>query len=252
MTERGQNEPLGIRAVTFRNDSGETIPAFGVIKISDTVQQQDIYLYKGEKPDPDTTPSHLVFYINGPFDVVDGDEGLCYVPTSGVWALYDSANTPAVNESWGPAEGSWELSKDGTGFLILSSETSDGKVIVQSQGGCSSRNEFWQLSVLGSPTGGTFDMDLTVNGTKDTLTFDYNSTAAQVKTELATHTNIVATDLDVTGGDFPDSTINIEFKGDLANSFIPAPVFDWSSLTGGNGMAVILGRYQPGYPIDAS
>lgn len=119
-------------------------------------------------------------------------------------------------------------------------------------GGCSGRNEVWQLTIIGSPTGGTFDIDLNVLGTTDTLTFDYDFTAAEVETELETHTNIGSGDVDVTGGAFPNVTINIEFLGDLAKHAIPVPVIDFSSLTGGSGVGVLLARYRPGYPKDGS
>lgn len=124
---RNQVEPLGI-PVAFRNDSGETIPPYGIIKITNTVKQNGIYLLKGEKPD--AWGSQYSHYVNGPAEVADGDEGRCYVPTSPVWAAYDTGDTPAVGEPWGPTSGSWELSQDVGGFEVISSETDDGKVLV--------------------------------------------------------------------------------------------------------------------------
>lgn len=95
-------------------------------------------------------------------------------------------------------------------------------------------------------------MTLNVLGTSDTLTFNFDDAAADVKTELATHTNITSSDVDVTGGDFPGTTVNIEFIGDLANHEMPPPTLNSASLTGGTGMGVVLGRYQPGRPKDGS
>lgn len=117
-------------------------------------------------------------------------------------------------------------------------------------GSCKPRNEVWILTVLGTPTGGTFDVDLNVLGTTDTLTFNYDDTASEVKTELATHTNLTSSDIDTAGGPFPGSTIAIEFIGDLAKHSIPHPTIDFSSLTGGSGVGVLISRYRPGYPKD--
>lgn len=110
----------------------------------------------------------------------------------------------------------------------------------------------WQITILGSPTGGTFDLDLNVLGTTETLTFNWDDTATEVDTELDTHTNIADGDVEVTGGPFPDAAINIEFKGELARHRMPAPTIDFGSLTGGSGVGVLLGRYQPGHPKDGS
>lgn len=117
---------------------------------------------------------------------------------------------------------------------------------------CPDRNEIWRLTISGSPTGGSFDIGINVGGTTDILTFNYNFTSAEVKTELATHTNITTSDVSVTGGDFPNASIIIEFIGDLAAKYIDPPTIDFSSLTGGSGRAVALERYQPGYPGDGS
>ena len=117
-------------------------------------------------------------------------------------------------------------------------------------GGCKARNEIWKLTIAGSPTGGTFDMDLNVLGTTDTLTFNYDDTSTEVATELATHTNLTSSDVSVTGGPFPDSDITIEFIGDLAKHRMGPPLLDFSAITGGSGVAVLLSRYQPGHPKD--
>lgn len=129
MTSRGQSEPLGVRAMSYRNDSGETIPAYSVIKITNTVKQTNgVYLLKGEKSD--TWGSQYRHYINGPVDIADGDMGVCYVPTSPVWVTYDTGNTPAVGEQWGPTDDSWDISQHVGGFEVVSSEVDDGKVLV--------------------------------------------------------------------------------------------------------------------------
>lgn len=118
--------------------------------------------------------------------------------------------------------------------------------------GCVNRNEIWMITVLGSPTGGTFEFDLNVLGTTETMQLNWDDTNTEVDTELDTHTKIADGDVIVTGGPFPDATINIEFQGDLANHRIPPPTIDSGALTGGSGVGVILSRYQPGHPTDGS
>lgn len=129
----------------------------------------------------------------------------------------------------------------------------EGTRRVRFKGGCKGRNEVWIIAIAGSPTAGTFDVDVTVNDVTETLTFNFDDTAAEVKTELATHTELSSAVLDTDGGPFPKADIGIEFIGDLAKTQIvfgvnTRPVFDWSSLTGGAGVFVAWSQLQPGYP----
>jgi hypothetical protein len=118
--------------------------------------------------------------------------------------------------------------------------------------GCRGRNEIWQITVFGTPTADTFAMELNVLGTTETMTIDFDMSAADFETELETHSEIASGDVEVTGGPLPDALINIEFKGDLANHRMPPPTIDFSDLTGGTGVGVVLARYQPGHPTDGS
>lgn len=111
---------------------------------------------------------------------------------------------------------------------------------------CAAQNEIHHITVIGSPTGGTFDLDVTVSGTTETLTFDYDWLASEVEDEYETHSEIASGDVTVTDGPFPDGTVAVEFTGDLAETAIALPVADWSSLTGGSGVAVIVSRAQTG------
>jgi hypothetical protein len=126
------------------------------------------------------------------------------------------------------------------------------KVVRAGRGGCKSRNEIWQITITGSPTGGTFDLDINILGVTETLTFNFDDTNTEVDTELETHANIADGDVTVTGGPFPDAVITIEFTGDLEKYRMPAPEIDFGSLTGGSGVGVVLARYQPGHPKDGS
>lgn len=115
-------------------------------------------------------------------------------------------------------------------------------------GGCDTQNAIIDIIVFGSPTGGTFDLELTVNSTAETLTFDWNDTAPAVATVLATHTQLASSDVSVSSlGTFPDATIRIEFIGTQANTNIALPIADWSALTGGTGTGIICVMAQLGH-----
>jgi len=108
---------------------------------------------------------------------------------------------------------------------------------VQGGSGCISQNAIMDVTIIGSPTSGTFDMTLTVNSSAEVLTFSYNDATAEVKTELETHTEIDVGDVVVTAGPFSGSTMRIEFTGLLANTNIALPTVTWTALGAGVGTA---------------
>jgi len=114
--------------------------------------------------------------------------------------------------------------------------------------GCKAQNCKLQIHVFGGPTGGTFDFDLTINDVEETLTLNYDDTAAEVKTELETHAEIEVDDVTVTDGPLPSATVEIEFVENLEKTDVGVPTTDWSSLTGGSGVAVLFSKTQLGYP----
>lgn len=115
-------------------------------------------------------------------------------------------------------------------------------------GGCDPQNTIWQLTILGKPTGGTIAFQVVVNGVSTGITFNWNDSAATFKSTLAAgHSEIASTDLTVTGGGFPNSTMNVEFIGTLANTDIQLPYATWGSLTGGTGVGVIASLAQKGH-----
>lgn len=90
-------------------------------------------------------------------------------------------------------------------------------------------------------------MLVTVNSVSTTLTFNYNDSAATVKTTLATHSEIASADLTVTGGPFPSATVRVEFTATLAGTLILQPTADYASLTGGAGRGIIVQMAQRGH-----
>jgi hypothetical protein len=107
--------------IAFRNDSGEAIPPFSVMRITgaeplvagDTTSPPVVTV---EKPD---TTFHRLYLVNTGEEVPDGKEGIgTYLHHARYVAYNDSAGTPAYGEVWGPKSGQWTLEKYRHGFLI--------------------------------------------------------------------------------------------------------------------------------------
>lgn len=99
----------------FRNDSGETIPAYGVILLGTPFMSNGLIHYSANKP---STSFQRFYLVNGPEDIADDKFGWGTWLTHPGKVLYDSG-TPAAGESWGPKTGQWSLSKWRYGFTIL-------------------------------------------------------------------------------------------------------------------------------------
>lgn len=119
--------------------------------------------------------------------------------------------------------------------------------VLSGGGGCSSQNAKIQWTVLGKPTGATFTSLLNINGAPETITFNWDDDATEVATALATHSQLASSDVVVTGGPFPNATIEVEFVATQASTNIPLPVSSWGSLTGGTGVGVITSYSQLGH-----
>lgn len=110
--------------IPFRNDSGETIPAFAVMRVLPSVSLGSIPMIAVGKPNSTFKRRYLV---NGPFPVsgASGQNtfGLGTWADQSAYVLYDDANTPAEGEEWGPSNGSWKIKKYRYGFHILGGAT---------------------------------------------------------------------------------------------------------------------------------
>ena len=113
-------------------------------------------------------------------------------------------------------------------------------------GACTPQNAIHQITIFGMPTGGTFDMNLIVNGVAQTLTFNWDDNNAGVEAELITHAEIADGDVVATAGPFPNATIQYEFQGGLENTPVALPTLAFSGLTGGTGVGVLASMAQLG------
>lgn len=153
-------------------------------------------------------------------DVYRGDAKLWwYKPASNAYAVhndaitvYSHADDVATDDVFGAAfnvqSGRWE------------------KV----SGGCACP-EIWCFIPL-APSAGTWNIELTVNSVTETLTFDYNTTAAAMETELLTHSELTTGDVDCKGGAFPSVAIYCTWSINDSDINTGFPVIDESSLTG--------------------
>lgn len=122
-----------------------------------------------------------------------------------------------------------------------------GRDWVGPSSGCDSQNAKLQLTVFGVPVAGTFSAQFTINDVTELIIFNFDDGADEVKTAMATHSEVSEDDMTViSAGDFPTGTIQIEFIEDLGNQHIPLPLLEWSDLSGGAGLGVIASYSQLG------
>lgn len=94
-------------AYIFRNDSGETVPAFGCMRVTDAETDGTLSRYVIVIAKPNSTGGPFVF--NGPREVTSGGYGIAY---TGIVKAYFTAGTPAAGETWGPTTG-WVVESGG-------------------------------------------------------------------------------------------------------------------------------------------
>lgn len=108
--------------VLFRNDASETMPAYGVGRITGDTDVSGNSVTKVTKPDTTWSRNWLT---NGTKDVAAGKYGIGYLMDGKKRrVLYDSG-TPAFGEGWGPKPSQWSLSKGYYGFDIFGNNDTD-------------------------------------------------------------------------------------------------------------------------------
>lgn len=115
----------------YRNDAGEQIPAFGIVRITGlAILEPGRVVLTGDKPN--TYGSQWQCAVNGPSPVAAGTLGVCS-RGSFVAALYDTADSPPVaGEQWGPRDATWKLRRNTGGFVVVGvTRPSSGLALVQ-------------------------------------------------------------------------------------------------------------------------
>lgn len=115
----------------YRNDSGETIPAYGIVRITGIIiPEPGRVLLTVAKPN--VYGCQYQCAINGPVPIGAGKFGNCSRETFAA-ALYDTADgPPGIGERWGPRDGTWKLRRNTGGFAVVgTTKAATGLVLVQ-------------------------------------------------------------------------------------------------------------------------
>jgi hypothetical protein len=122
---QGRSPRDSSRALMWKNVSGETIPAYGVVKLRAFVDADGYF--EGVKPDGDGT----LHFVNGPSPVaVDAMGG------SLMWDVSRLGLTDAAfGDTVGPTDGSWEMTTEGSGWTVFSTPENGSAALLRDGGG---------------------------------------------------------------------------------------------------------------------
>lgn len=123
----GGRQPHNLRTfIMWENVSGETIPAYGCVKL--TAYNDSTGHYDADKPDGDDG----LYFVNGPSPVADGAYG-----TSETWDLARRGKTTSTTfaEVVGPVSGSWDMEPTGTGWRVFDDPASGSAALLKEGGG---------------------------------------------------------------------------------------------------------------------
>lgn len=115
--------------VRFRNDHTSEVPAFAVMRVTGATKLLGESVVTIARPN---TSFNRLYLVNTETRVAANGTGW------GTWlfdagrVLYESG-TPAVGESWGPADGQWSLKKWRYGFTIIGNNTASALTTVAIQ-----------------------------------------------------------------------------------------------------------------------
>lgn len=182
--------------------------------------------------DPDTNRDNPGFAECDIFQVVDIGDGFPTIEPLGFSLTVYNLSRSVIGRDW-----------------ILVTRDKFGTWVAISGGGgtCESQNAKMMFTIIGKPTGGTFSFNLSINASPEVITVNWNSSASAFATTLAGHSQLSTTDIDVTEGPLPNTSMIVEFIGTQANTNIQIPSAAWGSLTGGSGVAVIISLIQLGH-----
>jgi len=98
--------------IVFRNDSAETVPAYGVMRVTGSELLYGRYINIINKPNG----TYNTFLFNGPTEVPAGEMGTAQ---SGRYIrAYYTSGTPAARQTWGPESG-WVITSAGIPAIML-------------------------------------------------------------------------------------------------------------------------------------
>jgi len=104
-------------------------------------------------------------------------------------------------------------------------------------------DEVQQISITGTPTGGTFTLTF---GAQTTSTIAFNASASTVQTRLQALSSIGSGNALVTGGPGPGTPFVVQFTGTMAKTAESLITANGAGLTGGTSPSVSITRLQAG------
>lgn len=113
---------FGQAPLLFRNDSGETCPAYACMEITGTVELDGINYVKITKPSALTKR----YLFNGHIEVADGDCGKAqWGPT---YRVYKNSGTVTLNNRWRPTVNQWYLTKGAGHYIVIGEDDVESNV----------------------------------------------------------------------------------------------------------------------------
>lgn len=148
-----------------RNDSGETIPAFAVMRVTGVVEVKQETIFTVDQQDTSDAP----VLINGPTPIPDGEYGV--IQPGPIFAAYfDSAASPAVGDELGSEDGEWKLTTAGSGWVFLGALTDEAIGLFRQEGGGSDVAAIANGDVDPGASGDFFLADASFSATADSDT----------------------------------------------------------------------------------
>ena len=122
------------RVMKWKNVSGEEIPAYGVVKLQDYVADDDYF--EAVKPDGDGS----LHFVNGPVAIASNAFG-----ESQMWDISRIGKASGMfGEVVGPVADSWEMTTEGTGFIVFSTpDDYAGTAALLKDGGSGGGQSIW-------------------------------------------------------------------------------------------------------------
>ena len=113
--------------IPYKNNSGETIPAYGIIRFDGVVSSVGGRVIISAKK-PNTYGSQYTHYLNGPVATLDGKYGSC----TGIFPALMAVDTETFisGECVGPRNGLWTGEIDTGGFVSLETKEVSGSGVI--------------------------------------------------------------------------------------------------------------------------
>ncbi|WP_013626610.1 hypothetical protein [Rubinisphaera brasiliensis] len=134
----------------WKNDSGEEVPPFGIVRVkSSAIQSGGELVFTCEKP----TGESGTFLVNQNGTIEDGDNGAYFPFNADLFPVKYSGTAPSQGDIIGPVEDSFAATSDGYGFEVMLGDPDDNGWVICSR----VRGQRW----LRIETDGTHDKGVT-------------------------------------------------------------------------------------------